>query len=66
MCSIKLATSSGDPAVDESALSAISNCAPYSQLPSEYPQEFLDLRYTFNYTADELKAVDTLTVNTTE
>ena len=66
LCSIKLATSSGDPAVDESALSAISNCAPYSQLPSEYPQEFLDLRYTFNYTADELKAVDTLTVNTTE
>ncbi|PWU03466.1 MAG: hypothetical protein C5B53_00430 [Candidatus Melainabacteria bacterium] len=66
LCSIKLATSSGDPAVDDSAMTAISTCAPYAHLPAEYPQEYLDLRYTFNYTADELKAVDALTVNSTE
>jgi TonB family protein len=66
LCSIKLASSSGDPAVDQSALGAISACAPYAQLPGEYTQEYLDLRYTFNYTADELKAVENVSVNAIE
>lgn len=66
LCSIKLETASKDAGIDKSAINAISSCAPFPHLPGEYSQEFLDLRYTFNYTADELKPVEDLTINATE
>jgi TonB family protein len=65
LCSIRLAAASTDPAIDQSAIKAISNCAPFGRLPSDYSLDYLDLRYTFNYTADELKEADNLSISET-
>lgn len=54
---VKLILSSGDPEVDKSALKAIQAAAPFGSLPKDYLPEYLDVRYLFNYRADELKEV---------
>jgi TonB family protein len=56
---VKLILSSGDPEVDQSALKAIQVAAPFGILPKDYLPEYLDVRYLFNYRADELKEVPT-------
>ncbi len=57
LVSVKLTQSSGNTNADESALTAIKNSAPFGRLPSDYPHQFLDLAYTFNYTTDELSEI---------
>jgi TonB family protein len=54
VAAIKLIASSGDSSVDQSALSAVSQSAPFGTLPKEYEPDNLDVRYTFNYRADTL------------
>jgi TonB family protein len=54
---VKLAVSSGDNEVDQSAMNAVARSAPFSKLPDEYLPPYLDLRYKFNYTVDQLKEV---------
>lgn len=54
LTSIKLVRSSGNSESDESAMAAIASCSPFKSLPDDYPGEFLDLQYTFNYTVDRL------------
>ncbi len=54
---VKLIVSSGDPAVDQSALKAIQAATPFGRLPEDYLPEYLDVRYVFNYRADELTEV---------
>jgi len=56
---VKLILSSGDPEVDRSALKAIQAAAPFGSLPKDYLPEYLDVRYVFNYRADELREVTT-------
>ena len=58
LASLQLTTSSGDNSADNSALAAISKAAPFGKLPKDFPGKFLDLVYTFNYTADELKEMN--------
>jgi outer membrane biosynthesis protein TonB len=59
LSSIKLVDSSGLFSSDQSAMHAIVASAPFKVLPAEYPAEFLDLLYTFNYTRDEISEADT-------
>jgi len=54
LTSIKLVRSSGNGDADEAAMAAIGSCSPFRSLPADYTGEFLDLQYTFNYTADRL------------
>jgi len=54
---VKLAASSGDKIVDQSALQAIAAAAPFGNLPKDYLADYLDVLYTFNYRADELSEV---------
>ncbi|HEY9717275.1 MAG TPA: TonB family protein [Trichormus sp.] len=54
LTSIKLMRSSGNSESDEAAMAAIASCSPFKSLPDDYPGDFLDLEYTFNYTADRL------------
>lgn len=53
--SLKLTASCGDPAADNSALIAIRKSAPFGNLPKECVAGCLDLAYTFNYSADEMR-----------
>ena len=55
--SMKLARSSGDSESDDAAMVAIGGCAPFKTLPADFPSDYLDLLYTFNYTADHLAEV---------
>jgi TonB family protein len=57
LSSIKLMASSGDNDADSEAMHAIATCAPFKALPKDYPADYLDLQYTFNYKADELSEV---------
>ena len=54
LTSIKLERSSGNTDSDEAAMAAIASCSPFKSLPDDYPGEYLDLEYTFNYTVDRL------------
>lgn len=63
LCWQRLNCSAGDPEVDQSALAAIAHCAPFAHLPSDYPHEYLDLRYTFNYKSNELSEVGSLSLS---
>ncbi len=54
LTSIKLMRSSGNSESDEAAMAAIASCSPFKSLPDDYPGDFLDLEYTFNYTVDRL------------
>ncbi len=58
LVSTQLIQSSGSKAADDSALAAIKKATPCGELPDDYPHQFLDLAYTFNYTADELTEVN--------
>ena len=58
LVSIKIIQSSGDETIDESALQAISECAPFKALPEAFSPQFLDLQYKFNYTADSLSELN--------
>lgn len=62
LVSLKLARSCGKKDADESALKAIKESSPFGRLPNNYEHEFLDLVYTFNYTADELKEISSKNV----
>jgi TonB family protein len=55
--SIKLISSSGDTDADNSALEAVNKASPFGKFPKDYPNRYLDLAYTFNYSADELNEV---------
>jgi TonB family protein len=57
LSSIKLVASSGDSDADSAAMHAIAACAPFKALPADYPADYLDLQYTFNYKADQLSEV---------
>jgi TonB family protein len=57
LASIKLVNSSGDSDADESAMHAIAACSPFQPLPNDFPAQYLDLQYTFNYSVDELSEV---------
>ncbi len=52
--SIKLLRSSGNPDSDEAAMSAITACAPFKDLPQDFSADCLDVKYTFNYKVDSL------------
>lgn len=54
---VRLLKSSGDAAVDMAAMEAVSRSAPFPALPGEYELEFLDVRYSFNYSVDRLTEV---------
>jgi TonB family protein len=58
---VKLVRSSGQAANDEAAMKAITACAPFAPLPSDYPYSFLDLNYTFSYKFDQLSAAEDAT-----
>jgi TonB family protein len=58
LVSTKLIQSSGNSVADDSAVAAIKKAAPFGELPGDYPHEFLDLAYTFNYTTDELSEIN--------
>ena len=51
---IRLLRSSGNPDSDEAAMNAISACAPFRNLPADFPSDSLDIKYTFNYKVDTL------------
>jgi outer membrane biosynthesis protein TonB len=57
LVSIKLTQSSGNPESDDAAMVAVAGCSPFKTLPSDYPADYLDLLYTFNYTVDRLAEV---------
>ncbi len=57
LASLQLTDSSGNTSADDSALAAINKAAPFGKLPKDFPGQFLDLAYTFNYTTDELHEV---------
>jgi TonB family protein len=52
--SIKLLRRSGNEESDEAAIAAIASCSPFKPLPDVITNDYLDLEYTFNYTADNL------------
>ncbi len=60
---LKIARSSGDTATDEAAMQAVSRAAAFRQLPESCHLGYLDVLYTFNYTADELKEISPLLQN---
>jgi protein TonB len=60
LVSLKLISSSGDTVADNSALEAVNKAAPFGKLPKDYSNPYLDLAYTFNYSADELNEVPSL------
>lgn len=51
---VKLVRSTGDSDCDEAALSAVTACAPFKSLPSNFESDSLDVKYTFNYKVDSL------------
>lgn len=56
LTSIKLLKSSGDNETDEAAMHAVTEAVKgQSDLPPAYSLPYLDVIYTFNYTADELQ-----------
>ncbi len=57
LVSMKLMRSSGESDTDDSAMHAITACAPFKPLPAEFTAEYLDLLYTFNYRVDQLSEV---------
>lgn len=46
---VELEKSSGNEALDESALSAISKASPFPQLPADYGSDHLTVHFTFTY-----------------
>ncbi|MBS1954471.1 MAG: TonB family protein [Cyanobacteria bacterium SZAS-4] len=57
LVSMKLIRSSGESDTDDSAMHAITACAPFKPLPPEFTADYLDLLYTFNYKVDQLSEV---------
>lgn len=57
LVSMKLMRSSGESDTDDSAMHAITACAPFKPLPAEFTADYLDLLYTFNYKVDQLSEV---------
>jgi outer membrane biosynthesis protein TonB len=57
---LKLVTSSGDTDTDEAAIKAVTSAVKSQSLPHTYNLPYLDVQYTFNYTADEIKEVNPL------
>lgn len=56
---LRVTSSSGDPETDEAAMKAVSAAAKTGkELPDDYAMPYLDVQYTFKYTADELKEVE--------
>ncbi|MBX9952622.1 MAG: TonB C-terminal domain-containing protein [Candidatus Obscuribacterales bacterium] len=54
---IRLVRSSGNSDCDESAINAITACAPFKGLPADFAADCLDIKYTFNYKIDSLSEV---------
>jgi TonB family protein len=57
LVSMRLIRSSGESDTDDSAMHAITACAPFKPLPPEFTADYLDLLYTFNYKVDQLSEV---------
>lgn len=58
LSSIKLVKSSGDNETDEAAMQAVTAAVKgQPDLPPSFQSQWLDVIYTFNYTADELQEV---------
>jgi len=55
---LKLTTTSGDSDTDEAAIKAVMSAVKTHALPPGYTLPYLDVQYTFNYTADEIKEVN--------
>lgn len=45
---LRIARSSGDSATDEAALSAVKRATPFAPLPTEYTEDYINIRFTFN------------------
>jgi TonB family protein len=54
---MKVLHSSGSEDVDESIFQAVTTAAPFKPLPADYPNNYLDVKYTFNYKVDGLAEV---------
>ena len=54
---IKIIRSSGDADADTAAIRSITSCSPFRELPDDCTLGYLDIKYSFNYTADELSEV---------
>ena len=54
---LKVLHTSGSADVDESILKSITAAAPFKPLPGDYPNDYLDVKYTFNYKVDGLAEV---------
>ena len=57
LISMKLVHSSGESETDQSAMHAVTASAPFKPLPNDFPADYLDLLYTFNYKVDSLSEV---------
>ena len=53
----KIAVSSGDDDTDIAAVTAITSAVGARPLPADYREPYLDVEYTFNYMADEIKEI---------
>jgi outer membrane biosynthesis protein TonB len=54
---VRILRTSGDTETDEAALKAVTLSVNSDELPSSYPLPYLDVRYSFNYRAEELQEV---------
>jgi TonB family protein len=54
---VRVTQSSGDADTDGVALSAVAKAVTTRKLPEDYQLPYLDVQYTFRYTADELKEI---------
>lgn len=59
---VKVLRSSQDNQSDGQAIKAITASAPFNKLPSDYTLPYLDIKYTFNYSVDQLSEVHTQTM----
>jgi TonB family protein len=57
LASARVTRSSGNAEADEAAMKAVVASAPFRELPADYPHAYLDLRYSFNYSVDQLTDV---------
>ena len=53
----RIAVSSGDDDTDIAAVTAITQAVGAHPLPDHYKEAYLDVEYTFNYSADEIREV---------
>lgn len=56
---VKMVESSNDPETDEAAVKAVVGSVTGHALPPSFDAPYLDVQYTFNYTADELHEIKT-------